>query len=168
MTVMPDRSIWGLVVLFFCTLSAACNQGSGSPAEVGSYDSVASLHEAAVEAPGFSCKSTRLGAERLGDFALDNLRSRFPGLQDFGACLVGSGKYYIVFDDREHLDEFIDSQLWVDLERIFEPVRNGQTFSGAAGKNWLITDLDPGDKFLDAMEAEEVQSQPARGSSPVD
>jgi hypothetical protein len=53
----------------------------------------------------------------------------------------------------------------VDLERVFEPVREGQAFIGAAGENWLITDFDPEQAFLDAMKAERVESQPAREST---
>jgi hypothetical protein len=164
---MLRRWLRVLVPLALCALSTACNPDAEPTPQPGSYTSVASLHAAAVAAPGFSCASTRLGAERLGDYALDNFRSRFPGLHDFGACLAGSGKYFIVFDDGEHLDRFIDSQLWVDLERVFEPVREGQTFIGAAGENWLITDLDPDHAFLEAMKAERVESQPARESTSV-
>jgi hypothetical protein len=154
-----------VVPLALCALGTACNPDTESSPQHVSYASVASLHAAAVSAPGFSCTSTRLGAERLGDHALDNFKSRFPGLQDFGACLAGSGKYFLVFDDGEHLDRFIDTQLWVDLERVFEPVREGQAFIGAAGENWLITDFDPEQAFLDAMKAERVESQPAREST---
>lgn len=165
---MRLRWIRVFVTLAFCMLSVACNPDSESSPQPRSYDSVGSLHAAAVAAPGFSCENTRLEAERIGEAALNNFKARFPGLHDFGACLAGSGKYFIVFEDGEHLDGFIDSQLWVDLERVFGPVKDGQTFSGVAGENWLITDVDPEDGFLDAMKAERVESQPGRGSTPVD
>ena len=63
---------------------------------------------------------------------------------DFGACIVGgNSRYLLVFENGDYLDKFVDSQLWVDLERVFAPVKDGQTLSGAAGENWLITGFDP-------------------------
>jgi hypothetical protein len=60
----------------------------------------------------------------------------------------------------------VGSDLWVGFHRIYEPVTDGQRFTGAAGKNWIITELEPDDEFLDDMGAEQVESQPAVGDSP--
>ena len=143
---------------------AACD-GDSAPTAPGTFESVGALRAAAEAAPGFSCE--RPIGERW-DEVHDDFGSRFTGLEAFAACVAHEGpRYLLVFDDAAHLDGFVNSQSWVDFERVFAPVDDGQTFTGAAGQNWIITNIEPAPEFLDRMAAARVGSQPARGASPT-
>jgi hypothetical protein len=143
---------------------AACEGDSASTAPA-TFESVEALRAAADAAPGFSCE--RPVGERW-DEVHDDFGARFTGLETFAACIEDGGPHYLlVFDDAGHLDSFVDSQGWVDFERVFAPVDDGQTFTGAAGQNWIITNFEPAPEFLERMAAERVGSQPARGASPT-
>lgn len=157
----PVRSLaLGLLVVALAGLTG-CDDGASRPSR---FETSGSLQEAAEAAPGFSCDSS-LPAERIEEVGMDAIRSDFPGLREFGACVSGGrSRYLIVFEDDTSLDQFVDSQRWVDFHRILEPVDDGQRFTGAAGDNWIIAGYDPSPGFLEEMGAERVESPPAASS----
>lgn len=124
------------------------------------YETVADLHEALVDAPDFGCNN-------LSPADGDGLTERFDGLTGFGACSGDGLAMMLVFDDAEALERFNAGSGWIDFQRAFWCVRPGDVFRGVAGRNWLLTGMDPqhpvevSDEFLTAMDASRVHSQPA-------
>lgn len=158
------RALVGGLLMAAVPTMTACN--GDPPSETPAmFESVQALRTAADAAPGFSC-DTAIG-ERWGDVHAE-FRSRFAGMEGFGGCVDGGDtRYLIVFDNAAHLRDFVDSQQWVEFERIFAPVDEGQTFTAAAGENWIITNLEPNHAFLDTMAATRMESRPAQSAPPT-
>ena len=161
--VKPMSSTLGLM-LGFAVLTGCGAEEATSPRSR-TFDSVEALRTAADAAPHFACDHP-VGENR--DDIVGRFEPQFAGLDDIAACVDnGSLNFLLIFDDASELEAFVDSQQWVDFERVFAPVRDGQVFNGAAGANWLITGVDPNPDFLSTMDARQVESQPARGASPT-